>query len=114
VVTSKDSVTVWTQGPHKRQWAREVFEDHGHDDLVRVLLDWMVGSEPGAADMQLDNRIKSELESGGGTTRDVHTFVGGGAPPEVTTGCRLVLLGATLSAQAKSDGVLYIDRTQRR
>lgn len=113
-MNSKNSVTVWTQGPHKQQWSREVFEDHGHSDFVRVILDWMVGSEPGAADMQVDNRIKSELEPGGRTTRDIHTFVGGGAPPEVTTGCSLVLLGATLSAQAKLDGVLYIDRTPRR
>lgn len=107
-------VVIWTQGSTETQWSKEVFEDVGLRDLVRVGLHWYVGSGPGAPDMVVDSYVLSKWDDATQTMTDRHTFSGSGAPTEVDRGQPPVLLGALLSAHAQQIGTLRLTTTPGR
>lgn len=98
---------IWTKESGPKAWSKQVFEDLGHDDLVRTYLGWYVGSAPDASDLVLDNSIVSTPD-GPDTMTDTHVFEGPAGPRETEGGQHIIYLREQLAGEARLRGTLYV------
>lgn len=115
---TRKTATLWTQessrpgNPASGTWAREIFEHHpAHTDLVRVRLQWLVGTADDPRELVTDNEWIFSVNETQETLDTRHYFQSRGMPDEKDSGTVLYMGSQLLGAlSAPNTAVILLDR----